>query len=85
VSADLVGHHLDVRHGQRVNVPDVGLGVAMKNPLPPDVPMTDHSRQATSDAPFDRAPFAHRLLTASEVAEFVGCHQESVRRAYLCG
>lgn len=27
----------------------------------------------------------HRLLTAVEVAEFVGCHEESVRRAYLCG
>jgi excisionase family DNA binding protein len=28
---------------------------------------------------------ANRLLTASEVAELVGCHEESVRRAYLCG
>ena len=27
----------------------------------------------------------NRLLTASEVAEFVGCHEESVRRAYLRG
>ena len=26
-----------------------------------------------------------RLMTAFEVAEFVGCHEESVRRAYLCG
>jgi excisionase family DNA binding protein len=26
-----------------------------------------------------------RLLTAFEVAERVGCHEESVRRAYLCG
>ena len=26
-----------------------------------------------------------RLLTAFEVAEMVGCHEESVRRAYLCG
>lgn len=26
-----------------------------------------------------------RLLTVFEVAELVGCHQESVRRAYLCG
>ncbi len=25
------------------------------------------------------------LLTAFEVAELVGCHEESVRRAYLCG
>jgi excisionase family DNA binding protein len=27
----------------------------------------------------------NRLLTAFEVAEFVGCHQETVRRAYLRG
>jgi hypothetical protein len=26
-----------------------------------------------------------RLLTAFDVAERVGCHEESVRRAYLCG
>jgi predicted DNA-binding transcriptional regulator AlpA len=26
-----------------------------------------------------------RLMTAFEVAAFVGCHEESVRRAYLCG
>jgi hypothetical protein len=25
-----------------------------------------------------------KLLTAFEVAELVGCHEESVRRAYLC-
>jgi excisionase family DNA binding protein len=28
---------------------------------------------------------ANKLLTAFEVAELVGCHEESVRRAYLCG
>ncbi|MBI1876263.1 MAG: helix-turn-helix domain-containing protein [Acidobacteria bacterium] len=27
----------------------------------------------------------NRLLTAIEVAEFVGCHEETVRRAYLRG
>ncbi len=26
-----------------------------------------------------------KLLTTFEVAELVGCHEESVRRAYLCG
>ena len=26
-----------------------------------------------------------KLLTAVEVAELVACHEESVRRAYLCG
>ena len=27
----------------------------------------------------------NRLLTAFEVADFVGCHEETVRRAYLRG
>lgn len=27
----------------------------------------------------------NRLLTAFEVAEYVGCHEETVRRAYLRG
>jgi excisionase family DNA binding protein len=31
----------------------------------------------------DRLP--NRLLTAFEVAEFVGCHEETIRRAYLRG
>jgi excisionase family DNA binding protein len=26
-----------------------------------------------------------RLMTATEVAEFIGCHEETVRRAYLRG
>ena len=39
-------------------------------------------RKATS-ATTDGLP--NRLLTAFEVAEFVGCHEETVRRAYLRG
>jgi excisionase family DNA binding protein len=27
----------------------------------------------------------NRMLTAFEVAEFVGCHEETIRRAYLRG
>jgi hypothetical protein len=27
----------------------------------------------------------NRLLTAFDVAEFIGCHEETVRRAYLRG
>jgi excisionase family DNA binding protein len=34
-------------------------------------------------APFEGLP--NRLLTAFEVAEFVGCHEETVRRAYWRG
>ncbi len=33
--------------------------------------------------PFGQLP--NRLMTAFEVAEFVGCHEETVRRAYLRG
>ena len=37
-----------------------------------------------SGAPtYDRLP--NRLLTTFEVAEFVGCHEETIRRAYLRG
>lgn len=35
-------------------------------------------------APMDRG-LPNRLLTALEVAEFIGCHEETVRRAYLRG
>jgi excisionase family DNA binding protein len=48
----------------------------------------EHTRD---DGPIPRAtsPAAgglpNRLLTAFEVAEFVGCHEETVRRAYLRG
>lgn len=31
----------------------------------------------------DRLP--NRLMTAFQVAEFVGCHEETIRRAYLRG
>jgi len=43
-----------------------------------------------SDVHNDQPPARHgelpnRLLTAFEVAEYVGCHEETVRRAYLRG
>ena len=33
----------------------------------------------------DYGRLPNRLLTAFEVAKFVGCHEETVRRAYLRG
>lgn len=57
----------------------------MKNSLPPEMPATSDTQPSSGDTAFDRAPLANRLLTASEVAAFVGCHEESVRRAYLSG
>ena len=42
--------------------------------------------QATgADASPAYSGLPNRLLTAFEVAEFVGCHEETVRRAYLRG
>ena len=47
------------------------------------------SSQAHADMTPDSAPpygrLPNRLLTAFEVAAFVGCHEETVRRAYLRG
>jgi len=43
----------------------------------------------TADTPAELAPanngLPNRLMTAFEVAEFIGCHEETVRRAYLRG
>ena len=33
----------------------------------------------------DREGLPNRLLTALEVADFIGCHEETVRRAYWRG
>lgn len=42
--------------------------------------------QGTSvGTPLDADGLPHRLLTTYEVAAFVGCHEETVRRAYLRG
>lgn len=43
----------------------------------------DQQQAATSAAQPGTLP--NRLMTAFEVAEFVGCHEETVRRAYLRG
>ncbi len=47
------------------------------------------SAHANDEVRADGAPTygrpPNRLLTAFEVAEFVGCHEETVRRAYLRG
>ena len=40
---------------------------------------------AAVDAARGPGSFPNRLLTAWEVATFVGCHEETVRRAYLRG
>jgi excisionase family DNA binding protein len=43
----------------------------------------------TAQSPAEALQSTHglpnRLMTAFEVAEFIGCHEETVRRAYLRG
>ena len=41
--------------------------------------------QLPADGPPGNGGLPNRLMTAFEVAEFVGCHEETVRRAYLRG
>jgi excisionase family DNA binding protein len=46
---------------------------------------TAANAQLATDAPNPNGGLPNRLMTAFEVAEFVGCHEETVRRAYLRG
>jgi len=48
------------------------------------IPESAHTSDASGDPPA-HGGLPHRLLTAFEVASFVGCHEETVRRAYLRG
>lgn len=41
--------------------------------------------QLSVDGPLANRGLPNRLMTAFEVAEYVGCHEETVRRAYLRG
>ena len=50
-----------------------------------DVVDTAANAQLATDAPSANGGLPNRLMTAFEVAEFVGCHEETVRRAYLRG
>jgi excisionase family DNA binding protein len=43
----------------------------------------DTQRPIDAGLGHDRLP--KRLMTAFEVAEFIGCHEETIRRAYLRG
>jgi excisionase family DNA binding protein len=46
---------------------------------------TADSTQLSADAAAANNGLPKRLMTAFEVAEFIGCHEETVRRAYLRG
>jgi excisionase family DNA binding protein len=51
----------------------------------PESEHTASSGQFTADATSAIGGLPNRLMTAFEVAEFIGCHEETVRRAYLRG
>jgi excisionase family DNA binding protein len=46
---------------------------------------TADTAQPAADASLATSGLPNRMMTAFEVAEFVGCHEETVRRAYLRG
>jgi len=46
---------------------------------------TADTTQRPADTPQAKNGLPNRLMTAFEVAEFIGCHEETVRRAYLRG
>jgi len=46
---------------------------------------TADSTPLPADAASAKNGLPNRLMTAFEVAEFIGCHEETVRRAYLRG
>jgi excisionase family DNA binding protein len=47
-------------------------------------PVRDH-QELTEDDGAASGGLPNRLLTAFEVAEYIGCHEETVRRAYSRG
>jgi excisionase family DNA binding protein len=46
---------------------------------------TSSNSQLAADATSATGGLPNHLMTALEVAEFIGCHEETVRRAYLRG
>lgn len=57
----------------------------MRKHSQPDSLPTRNDSEASVSTLSARGDLPNRLVTVFEVAEFVGCHGESVRRAYVCG
>jgi excisionase family DNA binding protein len=57
----------------------------MRKTAYPDSEHTRENSQLTVGTAPGTGALPNRLLTALEVAEFVGCHEETIRRAYLRG
>jgi excisionase family DNA binding protein len=57
----------------------------MKKTMNADSAHTAPTTQPSSELIATISGLPNRLMTAFEVAEFIGCHEETVRRAYLRG
>ena len=57
----------------------------MPNIMYPESAHTSNAVDAVAETAPAYGGLPNRLLTAFEVAEFVGCHEETVRRTYLRG
>ena len=57
----------------------------MKRSEQPESFQNQIDQRSAAQVPASYGDLPNRLLTAFEVAEFVGCHEETVRRAYLRG
>jgi excisionase family DNA binding protein len=57
----------------------------MRKNLYPDPEQIRGDAQPPADARLAHDRLPNRLMTAFEVADFVGCHEETIRRAYLRG
>ena len=55
-----------------------------KTAYPESAHTADTTLPPANSAPVNNG-LPNRLMTAFEVAEFIGCHEETVRRAYLRG
>lgn len=57
----------------------------MRKHINPESSQAPTHTETTRETPPAHKRLPNRLMTVFEVAEFVGCHEESVRRAYSCG
>jgi excisionase family DNA binding protein len=57
----------------------------MRKHLSIDEELVRHDHDAGEDDAAATGSLPNRLLTAFEVAEYIGCHEETVRRAYSRG
>jgi excisionase family DNA binding protein len=57
----------------------------MKSDAYPESAPTASDARIAVDAALANGGLPNRLMTAFEVAQFVGCHEETIRRAYLRG